>query len=73
MTTAPPSTLRGLLATMRVQQRATEAEIIERGKQRREWCQAFARAARSVAAKLMPQPRPFARRRVAYPRPRGVP
>jgi hypothetical protein len=48
--TAPRSALRGLLATMRDQQRATEAEIIMRGQRRRQWLQEFARAARAVLA-----------------------
>jgi hypothetical protein len=72
MTTAPPAALRGLLATMRAQQRATEAEIIELGKRRQEQRQAFARAAQGVAAKAARPPRPLPSR-LAFPRPRGVP
>jgi hypothetical protein len=48
--TAPRSALRGLLATMRDQQRATEAEIIARGQRRRQTLAAFARAARAALA-----------------------
>lgn len=63
---APRAALRGLLATMRDQQQATEAEIIARGQRRRQTLAEFARAARAV---LLMQDRPAAATREAQKTP----
>lgn len=71
--TAPRAALRGLLATLRAQRRATEAEIIERGKRRRSQRVEFRRAAQAAFAKQRrrahrPQRARRRLRRVAWPR-----
>ncbi|WP_413661945.1 DUF3768 domain-containing protein [Methylocystis iwaonis] len=54
--TAPAATRAALLATLRNQQRATEREVIERGKRRRHGLREFARAARAAFAKQRRRP-----------------
>jgi hypothetical protein len=64
-TTAPPATRAAMLAAMRDQQRATEREIIDRGKRRRQQRGEFARAARTAFAKQRRAERPPRRVRAA--------